>query len=86
MKIILDTELKKTVCPKSFFDSIRQLNEASKITGRTKEIELKEYLNSIIEECSKDIINEKDLPKKTRTRKTVENINVLGKTVEVKEK
>ena len=69
MRIILDTELKKTICPKAFFENIRRLNEASAITGRKEEIDIKEYLNSIIEECRKDIINEKDVPKRTRVRK-----------------
>ncbi|MEI3355647.1 MAG: hypothetical protein V8R81_00935 [Clostridia bacterium] len=69
MRIVLDTELKKTICPKAFFENIRRLNEASALTGRKEEIDIKEYLNSIIEECRKDIINEKDVPKRTRVRK-----------------
>ena len=77
MKIILDTELKKTICPKAFFDNIRRLNEASALTGRKNEIEIKEYLNSIIEECRKDIINEKDLPKRTRTRTKSQTIGTV---------
>lgn len=84
MKIIIDTEMKKTICPKAFFDNIRQINEASKLTGRTTDLEWKEYLNSIIEECTRDIINEKDVRTKTRTRKVVENVSVTGNNVSVR--
>ena len=48
MKIVIDTEMKKTICPKAFFDNIRQINEASKLTGRTEDLEWKEYLKSIL--------------------------------------
>lgn len=77
MKIVLDTELKKTICPKAFFENIRRLNEASALTGREKEIDIKEYLDSIIEECKKDIINEKDVPKRTRTRTKAQKIGSI---------
>lgn len=77
MKIILDTELKKTICPRAFFENIRRLNEASVLTGRKEEIDIKEYLNSIIEDCRKDIINERDVPKKTRTRKVKQALGSL---------
>ena len=77
MKIILDTELKKTICPKAFFENIRRLNEASALTGREKEIDIKEYLDSIIEECKKDIINEQDVPKRTRTRTKTQKIGSI---------
>ncbi len=85
MKIVIDTEMKKTICPKAFFDNIRQINEASKLTGRTQDLEWKEYLKSILEECTKDIINEKDIRKTTRTRKVVENVSVKGNNVNVKQ-
>ncbi len=85
MKIVIDTEMKKTICPKAFFDNIRQINEASKLTGRTQDLEWKEYLKSILEECTKDIINEKDVRKTTRTRKVVENVSVKGNNVNVKQ-
>lgn len=77
MRVILDTELKKTICPKAFFDNIRKLNEASALTGRKEEIDIKEYLNSIIEDCRKDIINEKDVPKRTRTRTKKQKLGTL---------
>ena len=86
MKIVIDTEMKKTICPKAFFDNIRQINQASKLTGRTEDLEWKEYLKSILDECTKDIINEKDVRKTTRTRKEVNNVNVSGKNVNVKQK
>ena len=77
MRIVLDTELKKTICPKAFFENIRRLNEASALTGRKEEIDIKEYLNSIIEECRKDIINEKDVPKRTRVRRQAQKIGSI---------
>ena len=86
MKIVIDTEMKKTICPKAFFDNIRQINEASKLTGRQESLEWKEYLNSIIEDCTKDIINEKDVRKITRRRTVVENVSVNGKNVNVKQR
>lgn len=42
----------KTICPKAFFDNIRQINEAAKLTGRTEDLEWKEYLKSIIDRKS----------------------------------
>lgn len=86
MKIIIDTEMKKTICPKAFFDNIRQINEASKLTGRKEDLEWKEYLNSILEECTRDIINEKDVRKTTRNRRVVENVSVSGNNVKVRTK
>lgn len=83
MKIVIDTELKKTICPKAFFDNIRQINEAAKLTGRTEDLEWKEYLKSIIETCTKDIINEKDVRKSTRAKKIVQTVAVNGNTVNV---
>lgn len=86
MRIIIDTDMKKTICPKAFFDNIRQINEAAQLTGRTEDLEWKEYLKSILDTCTKDIINEKDVRKTTRTRKVVENVSVTGKNVNVKSK
>ena len=83
MKIVIDTEMKKTICPKAFFDNIRQINEAAKLTGRTEDLEWKEYLKSIIETCTKDIINEKDVRKTTRAKKVVQTVAVNGNTVNV---
>lgn len=84
MKIIIDTEMKKTICPKAFFDNIRQINQVAKLTGRKEDLEWKEYLNNIIEECTRDIINEKDVRRNTRTRKVVENVSVSGNNVNVR--
>ena len=86
MKIVIDTELKKTICPKAFFDNIRQINEASKLTGRKEDLEWKEYLKSILDECTKDIINEKDVRRSTRTRKVHDTVTVSGRNVNVNEK
>ena len=83
MKIVIDTEMKKTICPKAFFDNIRQINEAAKLTGRTEDLEWKEYLKSIIETCTKNIINEKDVRKSTRAKKVVQTVAVNGNTVNV---
>lgn len=85
MRIIIDTEMKKTICPKAFFDNIRQINEASKLTGRKEDLEWKEYLKSIIDDCTKDIINEKDVRKTTRTKKVVETVSVSGNNVNVRQ-
>lgn len=86
MKIVIDTEMKKTICPKAFFDNIRKINDASKLTGRKEDLEWKEYLKSIIDECTKDIINEKDVRRTTRTKRVIENVSVNGKNVNVKQK
>lgn len=86
MKIVIDTEMKKTICPKAFFDNIRQINEASKLTGRTEDLEWKEYLKSILDECTRDIINEKDVRRTTRTKKVHDTVTVSGKNVNVNEK
>ena len=74
MRIIIDTDLKKTIVPKAFFDNIRQINDMVSITGRTEDLEWKEYLQTIIKDCTKDIINESDVPK---------NISISAKHISV---
>lgn len=78
MRIIVDTEIKKAIVPKEFFENIRKINEVSSLTGRTKNISPEEYLSTILDENTKEIINEKDMPKKPRkSRKTnVDNMNI----------
>lgn len=66
MRIIIDTEIKKAIVPKEFFENIRRINEASSLTGRKSNIVPEEYLKAILEENTKEIINEKDMPKKQR--------------------
>lgn len=87
MRIIIDTEIKKAIVPKEFFDNIRKINEASSLTGRTSNIIPEEYLKAILEENSKEIINEKDMPKKQRkSRKSKVFINSEQTVVNNEEK
>ena len=83
MRIIIDTDLKKTIVPKAFFDNIRQINDMVSITGRTEDLEWKEYLQTIIKDCTKDIINESDVPKKTRAKWNAKNISINAKHISV---
>ena len=83
MRIIIDTDLKKTIVPKAFFDNIRQINEMVSITGRTEDLEWKEYLQTIIKDCTKDIINESDVPKKTRAKRNTKSIQINTKHISV---
>lgn len=69
MKVTLDTLTKQTICPPEFFENVRKINDASELTGSTKELTSEDYLQKIIEECSKVIINKNDLPKKRGGRK-----------------
>ena len=85
MRIIIDTDLKKTIVPKAFFDNIRQINDMVSITGRTEDLEWKEYLGNIISECTKDIINEKNVPKRTRAKRVTANVSIDAKNVNVKQ-
>lgn len=68
MKIVIDTVTKQAICPPDFFSDIDKINQASTLTGRKEEIQAKEYLNKILEECSKTIVNKSNVKKQGRTR------------------
>lgn len=69
MKIVIDTLTKQAICPPEFFESVRKINDASKLTGGTKELTIEDYLEETLKECSHAIVNKNDLPKGRRTRK-----------------
>ena len=64
MKIILDTVAKQTLCPPDFFDNIRKINDASELTGSDKTVTPENYLDKIVKECSKVIVNKNDVRKR----------------------
>ena len=68
MKIILDTSEKKTICPKDFFENIRKINDAASLTGSNTTITPENYLEKMIKECTKVIINKSEITPKRRTR------------------
>ncbi len=74
MKIILDTEKKQTICPAEFFDYIRNINDASELTGSNVKITPENYLEKIITECSKVIRNKSELKKVTRSKSTKQKL------------
>jgi len=67
MKIVLDTETKRAICPPEFFESIRKINDAAELTGGSKTLTSEDYLTKIIEDCSKVIVNKNDTTKKRRS-------------------
>lgn len=69
MKITLDTVTKQAICPPEFFDSIRKINEANELTGGSKQLTPEAYLEKIIEDCSKVIINKRDITKSRGSKK-----------------
>lgn len=69
MKIVMDTVSKQTLCPPEFFDYVRKINEAAELTGGDTKVTSESYLNKIIKDCSKTIVNKSDLKKRTRTTK-----------------
>lgn len=69
MKIVIDTDTQRAICPPEFFDSVRKINEASSLTENAKELTIERYLEDILEKCSHAIVNKNDLPKGRRTRK-----------------
>lgn len=69
MKIVLDTVTKQAVCPPEFFESIRKINDASELTESSKKVTSEDYLQKIIKECSKVIVNKSDITKKRTTKK-----------------
>ena len=76
MKIVLDTVTKQAICPPEFFESIRKINDASELTESSKKVTSEDYLQKIIKECSKVIVNKSDIAKK-RTSKKKQNRLVL---------
>lgn len=71
MKIVLDTETRQTICPPEFFQNIRNINDAGELTASTKKLTSEDYLQKIIKECSKVIINKSDLGKRRSSKKKV---------------
>ena len=70
MKIVLDTVTKQTICPPEFFESIRKINDASELTESSKKVTSEDYLQKIIKECSKVIVNKSDITKKRTSKKS----------------
>lgn len=75
MKIVLDTVTKQAVCPPEFFESIRKINDASELTESAKKVTSEDYLQKIIKECSKVIVNKSDIAKKRTSKKKVKSTN-----------
>ena len=69
MKVVLDTVSRQAICPPEFFDYVRKINEAAELTGGDKKVTSENYLNKIIEDCSKSIVNKSDLKPTRRTSK-----------------
>lgn len=69
MKIVLDTVTKQAVCPPEFFESIRKINDASELTESSKKVTSEEYLQKIINECSKVIVNRREIAKRRTSKK-----------------
>lgn len=69
MKVVLDTATKQAVCPPEFFENIRKINDASELTGSSKKVTSEEYLQKIITECSKVIVNKSDITKRRGSKK-----------------
>ena len=69
MKIVLDTVTKQAICPPEFFDSVRKINDASELTESSKKVTSESYLQKIIKDCSKVIVNNSDITKKRTSKK-----------------
>ena len=69
MKIVLDTVTKQAICPPEFFDSVRKINDASELTESSKKVTSESYLEKIIKDCSKVIVNKSDITKKRTSKK-----------------
>ena len=70
MKIVLDTVTKQAICPPEFFDSVRKINDASELTESSKKVTSESYLQKIIKDCSKVIVNKSDITKKRTSKKS----------------
>ncbi len=69
MKIVLDTATKQAVCPPEFFENIRKINDAAELTESSKNLTSEDYLQKIIDECSKVIVNKNDVIKRRGSKK-----------------
>ncbi len=69
MKIVLDTATKQAVCPPEFFENIRKINDAAELTESSKNLTSEDYLQKIIDECSKVIVNKNDVTKRRGSKK-----------------
>ena len=70
MKIVLDTATKQAVCPPEFFENIRKINDAAELTESSKNLTSEDYLQKIIDECSKVIVNKNDVTKRRGSKKS----------------
>ncbi len=70
MKITLDTETNETLCPPEFFAYIRSINDAAELTGGKNTLTPEAYLDKLVKDCSKKIVNKKEKQKaRTKTSK-----------------
>lgn len=69
MKVVLDTQTKQAVCPPEFFENIRKINDAGELTGSSKKVTSEDYLQKIITECSKVIVNKSDITRRRGSKK-----------------
>lgn len=69
MKVVLDTDTKQAICPPEFFENVRKINDASELTGSTKKLTSEDYLQKIITDCSKTLINKSDMTKRRGSKK-----------------
>ncbi len=69
MKVVLDTATKQAICPPEFFENVRKINDASELTGSTKKLTSEDYLQKVINECSKVIVNKSDITKRRGSKK-----------------
>ena len=66
---VFDTVTKQAVCPPEFFESIRKINDAAELTESSKKVTSEDYLQKIIRECSKVIVNKSDITKRRTSKK-----------------
>lgn len=82
MKIVLDTQTRQAVCPPEFFENVRKINDASELTGSTKKLTSEDYLQKIITECSKVLVNKSDITKRRGSKKKVKNTKIGNLVIE----
>lgn len=82
MKITIDTETKIIAAPAKFFEDHAKFVEMAKLTGGNA-ISLEEYMDNIYQQC-RQIKNQKDVAKKTRSRTSAKTVHVNAEDVIVK--
>lgn len=79
MKITLDTETNETLCPPEFFAYIRSINDAAELTGGKNTLTPEAYLDKLVKDCSKKIVNKKEKAKaRTKASKSHKIGTILG--------